>query len=256
MALTQWAFIGIAFLEPTACGMHAATKETLVEIAYLWKVLGYKIGIEDEFNLYQELDYDLIYTMCKLILEQEYLPFVENASSPMGIKMANGTSLGLRPLMPLLRFKSYIKFWYKTLNINSHKLNNSNLESDRYEFVNKKLIHELSDEDKKLMLKNGYHDKYIVPNPQIPFEELKLDKFSEKFYYNMYLFNVNMLFRARFFRNLSRKTNKGRGNRALKQKKEHIDLFSKKLDDKNQYPACPFAGDIQNQYYEFSDVSK
>ena len=55
-----------------------------VEIAYLWKVLGYKIGIEDRFNLLNDLDYDLIYTMCKLILEQDYLPFIENASSPMG----------------------------------------------------------------------------------------------------------------------------------------------------------------------------
>ena len=104
--------------------MHAANKEKLLEIAYLWKVLGYKIGIEDRFNLFNELDYDLIYAMCKLIFEQEYLPFVENASSPMGIRMTQGTSLGLRPMMPFVRWKSYIKFWYK---INSHLSNSPNI---------------------------------------------------------------------------------------------------------------------------------
>lgn len=256
MALTQWAFIGILILEPYSCGMHAASKEKIVEIAYLWKVMGYKIGIEDEFNLFNELDFDLIYTMCKLILEQDYMPFIENASSPMGIKMVQGTILGLRPLLPYVRFRSYLKFWYKALNINSYKLNDANLDTDKYDFVNKKIKTQLTEEELKLMLNNGYNSKYIVPNPQIPFEELKMDKFSEKFFYNLHLFNMNTLFKARFFRNLSRKTTKGRANRALRKKQEHIDFMSNHFDEKNQYPACPFAGGIQNQYYDFADVNK
>lgn len=236
--------------------MHGGSKEKLMEIAYIWRVMGYKIGIEDRFNLFNELDFDLIYAMCKLIFEQEYLPFVENASSPMGIRMTQGTALGLRPVMPFVRWRSYIKFWYKTLNINSHRLNNSQLDSDTYEFVQRTIRTELTDEERALMTKNGYNAKYIVPNPQIPFEELKLDKFSEKFHYSLYLFNINTVFKSRFFRNLSRKTNKGRANRALREKEKHIEFMKKNFDNTNQYPACPFAGDIPNKYYEFTEVNK
>jgi len=254
MALTQWAFIGVLIIEPYSCGMHAGSKEFLVEIAYIWRVLGHKIGIEDQFNLFNDLDFDLIYTMSKLVLEQHYIPFVENVSSPMGIAMVKGTVQGLRPLLPYVRFKSYLKFWYKTLNINSYKLNSLTEVTDKYEFLNKEIKTELTEEERKLMLSNGYNDKYIVPNPNIPFEELKLDEFIEKFCYNLYLFNVNTMFKAKFFRNLSRKTNKGRANRALRKKNEHMDYMAKKFDEKNQYPACPFAGNIDNDYFEYADV--
>lgn len=43
----------------------------------------------------------------------------------------------------------------------------------------------MTEEERKLMLSNGYNDKYIVPNPQIPFEEMRLDTFSEKFAYDI-----------------------------------------------------------------------
>ena len=184
------------------------------------------------------------------------MPFVENASSPMGIRMTQGTAMGLRPVMPFVRWRSYIKFWYKTLNINSHRLNSSNLDVDTYEFVKRDIRTELSEEERELMTKNGYSQKYIVPNPQIPFEELKLDTFSEKFNYGLYCFNVNTVFKARFFRNLSRKTNKGRANRALREKEKHVEFMKKNFDNSNQYPACPFAGDIPNKYYEFTEVTE
>lgn len=77
---------GPLMLEPYSCGVHGATKETLVEIAYLWRVLSWKIGIDDEFNILDELDFDLIYAICKIILEQEYIPVVESAASPTGIR--------------------------------------------------------------------------------------------------------------------------------------------------------------------------
>lgn len=253
--LTQWAFIGILILEPLSAGFHGGSKEKLVEIAYLWRVFGYKIGIEDRFNLFDELDFDLIYTICKLVFEQQYLPYIENASSPMGIRMSEGTSIGLRPVLPYIRWKSFLKFWYKNLNINGHKLNNSDLKSDQYEFINYEIKTELTEDEKKLMLNNGYNLRYIVPNPHVPFEELKLDKFSEKFYYNFFIFNIKTLFRSRFIRNMTRKTSKGRANRALKNKKYYTDYMHKNYDETNQYPACPFAGTIQNNYFEFTEVN-
>lgn len=86
MALTQWAFLGPLILEPYGCGIHAGSKEKLLEIIYNWKVISHRLGIEEEFSLFSELDFDLIYAMCKLMFEQDYLPIIESAGTPIGIR--------------------------------------------------------------------------------------------------------------------------------------------------------------------------
>ena len=73
MALIQWAFLGCAVLEPLACGFHGLNKNDIEDLIYTWKVFSYKLGIDPKYSLIEEIDYDLVYTMCKLVLEQEYL---------------------------------------------------------------------------------------------------------------------------------------------------------------------------------------
>lgn len=85
------------------------------------------------------------------------------------------------------------------------------------------------------MLSNGYNDKYIVPNPQIPFEELRISKFSDRLSYIMYAFNVKVLHKASFMRKFSRTSALRSLSDASKNKKKHVESL-KKYDEKNTFP--------------------
>lgn len=256
MAITQWVSYGLMVLEPRSVGVHGGSKEKLVEIAYVWRVLSWKIGIDDEFNLFDELDFDLLYAICKLILEQEYIPIAESAANPTGLRMTRSMMIGLHRLIKSATWASFVKYWYKKLNINCYKLNQPISTSNKYTFFEMPTKNMLTEEDRKLMLKNGYNDKYIVPNPHIPFEELRESTFADKMACFMYTFEVNIMHKSQFMRDWSRKKALESLADAKKNKKKHIDTL-KKHDEANTYPSCPFAGSaIQSEYLEYDDVGK
>lgn len=276
MAIVLWGFLGAFILEPLACGAHGCTKETFIEICYVWKVFCYKIGIDDEYSLIRDLDYDLIYTMCKLVFEQEFLPYLENCNSKMGdtinlflliyiflilifyifigIRMAQGTTLALQQVITYYKFKSFVGYWYKVLNINAYKLNRANLDSDKYEFPNEPLKTELTDKDKELMIKNGYNLKYVVQNPDLPFEEIELDTFADKINQYVYKFFVNVVFRFQTIRNFLNKSSYNINDKLLNGKQNITEMLKENFDDHMNYPACPFTGFIKSDYAEFTDL--
>ena len=59
-------------------------------------------------------------------------------------------------------FNVYMRYWYKILNVNCNKLNNSLYEHNSIKLSKAPIKNQLSDEEKSIMLKNGYNDKYIV----------------------------------------------------------------------------------------------
>ena len=74
MALIQFSFVGAALLEPKSSGLHGISKQGLEDVIYTWKVICYKIGISGKYSIFEEVDYEMVYALCKLIWEQEYLP--------------------------------------------------------------------------------------------------------------------------------------------------------------------------------------
>ena len=56
----------------------------------------------------------------------------------------------------------YIRYWYKILNVNCNELNNSLYEHDSIKLSKAPIKNQLSEEEKAIMLKNGYNNKYIV----------------------------------------------------------------------------------------------
>ncbi|CAD6208768.1 GSCOCG00003576001-RA-CDS [Cotesia congregata] len=50
MAMTQGGFVGLVVLFPEALGIHGATDKDLEDYFYVWRCIGYLLGIEDEFN--------------------------------------------------------------------------------------------------------------------------------------------------------------------------------------------------------------
>ena len=252
MALVNWSFVSTLFLEPESCGLHDISKEELLEVAYMWKVLDHKIGIDEEFSIVKDLDFDLIYATSKLIFEQELLPYCENASSPVGIKMGKAASFGFERMISYMRWSSFISYWYKVLNINAHKLNNSKLEGDKYEFILDPIKTELTDEDKELMIKNGYNTKYIVQHPEIPFEELVVEEEDKKFYED-YVYKINSVFKRKWLMWIVNYFNGNMFEGARAKKQFHMDYLKENHGDM-KFSACPFASSIDQEYHEFDEV--
>ncbi|XP_008546496.1 uncharacterized protein LOC103570506 [Microplitis demolitor] len=50
MAMTQGGFVCLVVLYPQALGIHGATDKELHDFCYVWRCIGYLLGIEDEFN--------------------------------------------------------------------------------------------------------------------------------------------------------------------------------------------------------------
>lgn len=69
VALTQFAFIGLAMLWPQKSAMIAAKQEDLELVHYYWRVLGYLMGLRDEFNLCHFDKYDDIKRFMELVFE-------------------------------------------------------------------------------------------------------------------------------------------------------------------------------------------
>lgn len=48
MVITQWGFVALLISYPERFGVHYATDEDLEAFCYLWRSIGYQLGIEDE----------------------------------------------------------------------------------------------------------------------------------------------------------------------------------------------------------------
>lgn len=116
MALTQWAFIGVAILHPEECGLHDVTDEDLDNLIFFWKVMGYLHGIEDRFNLCAE-DIHVTRELFRYVWENVYKPVCVAAPhpAPTGYEMTKGIVVALRVFNPSVKWITFMKYWYKIL---------------------------------------------------------------------------------------------------------------------------------------------
>lgn len=118
MALTQWAFIAVLMLYPKQCASHGLTESDLNLLNYFWRVIGYLMGIEEQFNLcsgsLQECR-----ALYKIILDREYRPVLSQQPhpAPVGFEMAKGIVRALRPINPALRWQTYLHYFYTVMDI-------------------------------------------------------------------------------------------------------------------------------------------
>ena len=77
MDITMWAFIGLFLLYPEQCAFRPETdkerQEVLKAINYVWRTIGYLLGISDEYSICRE-DYRESQQLCRLILDEVYIP--------------------------------------------------------------------------------------------------------------------------------------------------------------------------------------
>lgn len=111
VAMTQFAFIGLAMLFPAKSAMIAATNEELELINYYWRVLGHLMGIEDEFNACQFDKYEDIKEFNRLIFQHEYKDKFDQKPCQKGLEMTQAICLALNYFMPLITFNNLAHWW-------------------------------------------------------------------------------------------------------------------------------------------------
>jgi hypothetical protein len=122
VALTQWAFIGLAMLYPKKSAMIAASHEDLELINYYWRVLGYMMGMRDEFNACQFDKYEDIHEFNRLIFEHEYKDKFKQEPCPLGLEMTKSICVALQYYMPLVTFNSLAHWWSDCFSFNGYEL--------------------------------------------------------------------------------------------------------------------------------------
>lgn len=259
--MIQWSFLGCLVLEPRACGLHNGNKEILEDIIYAWKVIAYKLGIDPKYSLLEEVNYDLIYAMFKIILEQEYLLHMENLSAPIGIRMSECLMTVFKDVFIGTNINICLRYWYKVLNVNSYKINRENYEHNDIEFFKITTKNQLTGDEKKEMIKNNYNDKYLVTNPSLPFEKFKLNGLKEKILYQLFLFVINVALKYKIGRDIARSVIRNAILKSIKIKKEIFNRCDKITNDRfkfqpYQFQKCPFdiGIDIKVDTEEIPDI--
>ena len=122
VAITQWAFIGLAMLWPQKTAMISASKKELELINYYWRVLGWFMGMNDEYNACQFDNYEDIREFHRLIFEHEYREKFAQHECPKGLKMTQAICIAMHYYMPLITFNSLAHWWKDCFSFNGYEL--------------------------------------------------------------------------------------------------------------------------------------
>lgn len=145
-------------------------------------------------------------------------------------------------LLGAMQCNVFLRYWYKTLNANSYKLNRKAYEHNDIELFKITKKNQLSDDERKEMLKNNYNDKYMVTDSQIPFEEFKLTGIKEKILYKLLKFSIDNVLKFKAGRFIGREMVQTGIVRMRRNKRKIIDsLDKKKVNNRFQFNECPFA---------------
>lgn len=111
MLVTQWAFVGPIFIIPERVGMNALEKKDLEALAHFWYLIGFYLGLKDEFNLCAG-SAEEIQHFSRAILTQVIKPSLESPD-PLKQNMADALLIGINLLNPLVFPKAFLCFLFK-----------------------------------------------------------------------------------------------------------------------------------------------
>lgn len=106
MALTQFGFIG--FITLGAPRIKLYDQEFLEGTSHMWRVLGYLLGIKDEYNICGE-NWEATKLRLDIAMRKVYQPALDNVS-PDFYEMTRALLVGLRPVNMMLTPGSFIFF--------------------------------------------------------------------------------------------------------------------------------------------------
>ena len=101
MLITQFAIIGLILVVPEKYGIKTEKRKTkyLGAGMHFWRVVGYALGMKDEYNLFSGT-YDENMQLAHLICREAFLPLFKGQASPTGSKMSEEIVTSLQDIFP------------------------------------------------------------------------------------------------------------------------------------------------------------
>ncbi|CAH1976286.1 unnamed protein product [Acanthoscelides obtectus] len=106
MALTQFGFCGFALVRSKKVGIHSGTEEDWAAFLHFWRVIGWMLGIEDRFNLWQG-SAQKTRDVCNLLINRVYRPSVHQLDANF-VKMTRHLLKGIGS--PVVQYEAMISY--------------------------------------------------------------------------------------------------------------------------------------------------
>jgi ER-bound oxygenase mpaB/B'/Rubber oxygenase, catalytic domain len=150
MAITQFGFMGFGVLQPKFLGFQH-THEDLEAFVHFWRVMGYMLGIKDEYNLCTD-SLDSTIVRCRTVQQEFLLEILENPTADF-VHMTRVIVDGLWCLEPTLKYESVMFLTNRLAGIRyyhyyDHEIEN---EPDKEELRRKSRFAELDSHSKFLV---------------------------------------------------------------------------------------------------------
>ncbi|XP_066142864.1 uncharacterized protein [Euwallacea fornicatus] len=126
MILAQWGFMGIAVSRPEFVGIYDKSQEKWKCFAHLWKVIGYLLGITEEFNICRD-SLEETRAICNEIAIEVLKPQIAKREERY-IKMCEHLLNGLWSISPILEFNSFMFYMNATLIKSTESISDQNEE--------------------------------------------------------------------------------------------------------------------------------
>lgn len=136
MALTQFAFIGLFFLQPKKCAAYYIKQEEMMDIVYYWRIISYYFGIEERFNLFVHHDDTTKQTkLLERLLRHQNEELLAEPRNEVGLKMSKGFMLAFEDFVDDCSFNILDHWWYPFISLSGEKELQPYTWSDRYKLV-------------------------------------------------------------------------------------------------------------------------
>ncbi|XP_030759158.1 uncharacterized protein LOC115884641 isoform X2 [Sitophilus oryzae] len=126
MALAQFGFMGLIVTRNQLLGIHDMNDDELECFLHVWRVIGYVLGMEEQYNLCRK-NIDETKAICHEILTRVITPTVEEKQTNH-LDMVNYLINGLRTMNPFLETKTFMFYMRIVLNNDLTCVGNNDLE--------------------------------------------------------------------------------------------------------------------------------
>ncbi|KAH9426747.1 hypothetical protein DERP_002847 [Dermatophagoides pteronyssinus] len=117
MCHAQFSFVGMMTVFPKQFGFHNFTEKDFHAMFHFWRVIGYCLGTDDQYNLCSGNDQET-FELCRQIYFDEWLPVIRSASEKTGVEMSKGICIAMSHVNPNLNYNALMRYCSPFLELN------------------------------------------------------------------------------------------------------------------------------------------